>query len=122
MAVTGGIWVLTSAGADVWWIPFGALAFANVLSLTFGLVAAGRMTKPVQSPVSFRSVMRSGRWLLLVGLLPTGSAFLAAVLVSRFSSTETLGYAEAARVLGQPILVLALGISASLGPRSMEAA
>ena len=117
-----GIGLCTSRAVDPGWIPFGVLAAANVLSLGLGLGAAERVTPVRGRSLGLISAARSGRWLLLVGLLPTGTAFVAATLVSRLASGESLGYAEAARVLGQPVLVLALGLSASLSPRSMESA
>ena len=43
-------------------------------------------------------------------------------LVVLLAGPEAAGFAEAARVVGQPILVLAMGLTAVLRPRSMEAA
>jgi O-antigen/teichoic acid export membrane protein len=42
-------------------------------------------------------------------------------LIERLASLSAVGYAEAARIAAHPILVLAFGLSAVLGPRSMEA-
>jgi hypothetical protein len=36
------------------------------------------------------------------------------VIVTRLDTPEALGYAEAARIVGQPIFVLAVGLSALL--------
>ena len=44
------------------------------------------------------------------------------MIIAGLASPEDLGYAEAARVVAQPILVLAAGLSAVLSPRAMRAA
>jgi O-antigen/teichoic acid export membrane protein len=44
------------------------------------------------------------------------------LLIVKLAGPEALGLAEAARVAAQPILVLAVGLNAVLGPRGMEAA
>jgi O-antigen/teichoic acid export membrane protein len=66
-------------------------------------------------------LMRSGRWLLAIEAITAGATFLASVIVTRLDTPEALGYAEAARIVGQPIFVLAVGLSAVLNPRAMEA-
>ena len=66
-------------------------------------------------------LMRSGRWLLAIEAITAGATFLASVIVSRLDDPAALGYAEAARIVGQPIFVLAVGLSAVLNPRAMEA-
>jgi O-antigen/teichoic acid export membrane protein len=48
--------------------------------------------------------------------------FAVATLVSHLAGAAALGYAEAARVLSQPPYVLSTGLSAVLGPRSVQAA
>jgi hypothetical protein len=65
--------------------------------------------------------MRSGRWLLAIEAITARATFLASVIVSRLDTPQALGYAEAARIVGQPIFVLAVGLSAVLNPRAMEA-
>jgi O-antigen/teichoic acid export membrane protein len=47
---------------------------------------------------------------------------VAAAIITRLASPEALGFAEAARVVSQPILVLATGMGAVLNPRAVEAA
>jgi O-antigen/teichoic acid export membrane protein len=61
-------------------------------------------------------------WLLLVGLLSSATGVIAGIVIARISGPDTLGYLEAARVVAQPVLVFALGLSAVLGPRLMRAA
>jgi O-antigen/teichoic acid export membrane protein len=107
-----------------WWIPLGSLAVANFVSGAFGVLISTRwlQTEWTGTALGWRQTLNSGKWLLLGGLTSPAAAFLAGALIVHLSSTEALGYAEAARIVGQPILVLALGLSATLGPRSMEAA
>jgi hypothetical protein len=45
-----------------------------------------------------------------------------AAIVAGLAGAQVLGYAEAARVVAQPVLVLATGLTAVLAPRAMEAA
>jgi O-antigen/teichoic acid export membrane protein len=102
------------------WVPFGALAAANLLSLLVGLtspraLSGGRDGMPVSE------LLVPGRWIFLSGLMSPAAGFLAAALVSALAGAEALGYAEAARVIAQPVWVLAVGLSQVLGPRSMEA-
>ena len=106
------------------WVPFAALATANLISLTAGVAGAPRRgTDYSADAVNLRlsELLHRGRWLLAVGLLPTTFGFVAAVLIVELSGAEALGHAEAARVLTQPLLVLSTGLSAFMGPRSMEA-
>lgn len=107
------------------WMPFGVLALANGISLCFGILVALRLRptdQPGRSALDLRAALVSGRALLLAGLLSPASVFVAAAITSALAGAEALGYAEAARVIGQPIFVLGMGLSSVLGPRSMEAA
>ena len=114
--------VLIAVDAPVSWIPFGSLAMANLVSLVVGMALAQASSARVGPALHFGELARSGRWLLLVGLVASGGEFLAGTLVSHLADLSALGYAEAARVIGRPLPVLALGLSAVLGPRSMQAA
>jgi len=120
--VLGAVGMWSAAGVPAEWVPFGALAAANALSLSAGVLLAMR-TGGVPPPVRHRlqDLLRAGRWLLAIGLLPTGAGFAAAVIISRLAGVDALGHAEAARILTQPLFVLSTGLSAFLGPRSMEA-
>lgn len=115
---------LRLAGVAPWWVPFGALALANLASLGLGLVLARRREHPaaVPPPTRLRDVMRSGRWLLLTSLVPTAAAFVASVVASHLAGAALLGHAEVARLGGQPLLVLATGLSATMGPGIIAAA
>jgi len=106
------------------WIPFGALAIANVISLSVALLLSGaqRLAAAELPILRFRDLARPGRWLLVQAVLPMASAFIAAWMITVLATPEALGYADAARIAAQPILVLGMGLSAVLSPRAMEAA
>jgi O-antigen/teichoic acid export membrane protein len=111
------------AGISPPWVPFGALAAANVVSLATALVVSReRLHGPETIVLRAGALLGAGRWLMVVGLLPTVTAFAAGALVAHLAGPDVLGLAEAARVAGQPILVLTIGLSAVLGPLSMRAA
>ena len=121
-----GLGALHEAGVAATWIPFGALAIANTFSLAAGLIAARRGARNARDGADpdygFGDLARGGSWLVGGGLLNPATGFVSAALVSRLASAAALGYAEAARVVAQPVWVLAVGLSSVLGPRSMEAA
>ena len=134
LVVVVGILLFLETGIPPWWCPFGVLAVANLVSLAAG-VAMGRGREPAPSSASvsttaaasppdprFRDVSRLGGWLLLVGLIPNVATFFASALVARLAGAAMLGYAEAARLVAMPMLVVARGLSAVLGPRLMDAA
>lgn len=122
-SVTAAITALWVAPIDVAWVPFGGLALGNLVSLTFGLVLVRRAhVQPLPGPITLRSLASSGRYLVVSQLVPTGAAFLAAAIISRLAGAAELGYAEAARLAAQPVLVAALGLAAVFEPRFMEAA
>jgi len=105
------------------WIPFGSLICANIVSSTLGLVRAGgfgRWKAPAE--LKARVLVRSGRWLLAQALIPTGAVFLAATVITSLAGAVAMGHAEAARIVAQPVLVFATGLTAVLGPRVMAAA
>jgi O-antigen/teichoic acid export membrane protein len=112
-------------GIGKWWVPLGSLAFGNLVSLVVGLVWV-RATMPpalgtALDALPLFDIWQLGRWLLLLALLEAGSAFLAAATVAEISGAAALGYAEAARVVAQPVMVFAWGLSGVLGPRSVRA-
>jgi O-antigen/teichoic acid export membrane protein len=114
--------VFEAAGLAPGWRPFGALAIANVLSGAVGLVLIRRHLRPGPLPrLRVARLARSGRWLLLVEVATAGAMFVASALVNRLAGPEALGDAEAARIVAQPVFVLAQGLIAVLGPRLMEA-
>lgn len=109
------------------WVPFGALSLANLLSLTVGVFFGIRLGRRADAPppkevLRFAGLARAGMWLVWGGMLNPATGFVSAALVSHLASAAALGYAEAARVVAQPVWVLAVGLSFVLTPRSMEAA
>ena len=110
-------------GVPVVWMPYGSLIFANLVSSTFGLVRAGGVGRwRTPDGLQPRALVNSGRWLLAQALIPTGAAFLAATVITTLAGAAAMGYAESARVVAQPVLVFATGLTAVLGPRVMGSA
>jgi O-antigen/teichoic acid export membrane protein len=120
-ASLGIMWLLD---APIAWIPFGALAIANVGSSSLGLYLVKRDNAGavIDKSVRFRDISHSGKWLLLTAIIPAAVAFVSANIITYLASPEALGYAEAARIVGQPILVLGSGLTFALRPRAMESA
>lgn len=110
-------------------IPFGVLACANAVSLGVAVILASNvalppsahLTPPDPSGPTLRELVGSGRWLLVAQASTEVGGFLAASLLARLGSVEALGFAEAARILGRPVLVLMTGMAAVLGPRLIAA-
>ncbi len=124
VAVAMAILVCKIAGVlSTWWVPLGALAFANLTSLSVGVRHASRSESGPATPAVLRpeEIRRSGRWLALLGLLDAGTIFVVAAVVAKVAGAAALGYAEAARIAANPVMVLAWGLSAVLGPRSVRA-
>ncbi len=121
--------VAAAVGAMMWrhvpvvWVPFGALAAANAVSITVALLfVASELSVPAPLGRGLRSLARSGKWLLTQALVPSIAGFIAAALITTLAGAEAYGFAEAARVVAQPILVLGTGLTAVLGPKAMAAA
>lgn len=104
------------------WVPFGALALANGVSLLTGWLRARPPPDPRTHALALSAMLRNGRWLLVAGLAPGLSQFAVAALVAWLAGAAALGHAEAARVVAQPVFVLGMGLQSVLGPRLMEAA
>jgi O-antigen/teichoic acid export membrane protein len=123
VTVTAAILLCIVARVPVWWVPFGALAFANLASAAVGLRHANIAGTTADASAALRreEIRRSGRWLVFLALLDAGSIFAVAALVASIAGAASLGYAEAARIAANPVMVLALGLSAVLGPRSVRA-
>jgi O-antigen/teichoic acid export membrane protein len=102
------------------WVPFGALTLANLVTTTAGIALARGAVGSIPRPPLER-LLAAGRWLTVLGLLPSLAAFVSGVLVATLAGAAALGYVEATRVGSQPLFVLVTGLSAVLGPRLMEA-
>lgn len=120
----GSIGAMSLADVPVAWIPFGSLAIANTLSMAFGrfLIYKDRRGAVAPGHVTFRELSLQGRWLLFQAIIPALAAFLTANIITYLASPEAMGYAEAARIVAQPIMVAASGLTSALRPRVMEAA
>jgi O-antigen/teichoic acid export membrane protein len=69
----------------------------------------------------FRELAVKGKWLVVQASATAVAGFAVAAIITRLAGPEALGFAESARVVAQPILVLASGFTAVLAPRSIEA-
>jgi O-antigen/teichoic acid export membrane protein len=123
--LAAGVGVTSLVVADVAsaWIPFGALAFANAVSLSVAWSLALRVGPTGGRPrLRLRALVASGKWLLLQASAPSIAGFAAAALIAWLAGPVALGHAEAARIVAQPVLVFATGLTAVLAPRVMESA
>lgn len=115
--------VMIALDAPVAVMPFGSLAIANALSLTTGIILGDVFGQErLDEPLRFMELAKQGRWLLTQALVPSLAHFAVAAIITSLAGAEILGYTEAARVVAQPVLVLATGLTAVLAPRAMEAA
>lgn len=121
VVVSLGVMLLIDAPVAV--MPFGSLAVANALSLGTGLILGDVFRqKRLDEPLRFWELAREGRWLLIQAMIPSLAHFAVAAIIVALAGAEALGYTEAARVVAQPVLVFATGLTAVLAPRSMKAA
>jgi hypothetical protein len=115
------LWVL---GVRPSWIPFTGLIAANAASISVGTALCLRNSghSSPDGDYQFRNLFKMGGWLTGAGMVTAGSAFVASAVVSLIAGQAILGFAEAARVVAQPLNVLALGVGFVINPRSMAAA
>jgi O-antigen/teichoic acid export membrane protein len=120
--VVAAIGVMFILEVEKAWIPFGALAAANAVSLTVSRLLV-RQAAPSSEPdlPTLRTLVFRGRWLVVQSAAPSVMGFAVAAIIPALAGPEALGFAESARVVAQPILVLAAGLTAVLAPRSMKA-
>jgi len=117
------IGVLIAMDVAAAWIPFGALAVANLISLLLGFVLARPATsESAPERLDPRGLTRSGIWLMTGVGIPPITAFAAASIITFAAGPEVLGFAEAARVAAHPVLVLGTGLGYVMGPRIMRGA
>ena len=103
------------------WLPLGALAAGDLLSLIMAMVRRG-IPGGRELRYRVRDLAGTGVWLLVGAMVAPAAGFLISFLVTRLAGSADLGLAEAARIAAQPALVLAVGLSAVLRPEAMEAA
>lgn len=119
VAVVGALLVMQLSGIAPSWAPLGSLVVANIVSLSFGLLMSRdawrvRPTAPV--------VTVSGLWLAASSISAFGGTLVASLVMTLIAGPEIVGFAEAARVAAQPVLVVTTGVTAALAPRHLRAA
>lgn len=123
LGVATGLVALILFGVDSLWIPFSSLAMANVLSSGTGIALSRRGSAALSSALpKIRTQLGSGRWLLATGLLAPVGGLVVQSIVLALANASVLGLAEAARVVGRPIMVVSTGLGQALAPRSISAA
>ena len=125
VSVVVGLIVAVSVDIAPTAIPFGVLAIANVISLAVGVFVSMKFADQDVAPrntTSLRDNFTAGRWLLTQEGSVELSSFLANIAVAEVVGLRLLGFAEAARIVSQPIFVIGRGLSESLQPRAMDAA
>ncbi len=120
-ALTLGI--LLSSPIPKPWIPFLGLAIGNLVSLVaaFTILHARGDGEHHQLDLSVRTLTRKGRWLLLGATGGLFCGFVMVALLTAMAGSAAAGYAEAARVLAQPVTVLAIGLLSVFNPEIMAA-
>ena len=114
--------VLLATDINRAWIPFGSLGFANVVSVTVGLVFADAHRRTdLLAGLDFRRLVSSGKWLVTRSAIPAAAAFAAANILTSLAGPVVFGYAEAARQVAQPVVVLSIGLGSVMGPRAVRA-
>lgn len=112
-----------AADVDPLWVPFTALATANLASSGAGLVLARHAARgAAHGPPAVRSVARMGGWLVMATQADQVGNFIGIALLGSIAGAAAVGEFEAARQLAQPLFVVATGLMAVLRPRVMTAA
>jgi hypothetical protein len=121
VVVAATLTALWAGGVGRPWVPFTALAVGNAVSLMTG-VALARSAGEHRLGLSLARVLRSGVWLLSGSGFRFFAAFASIAIVTARVGAAPAGYAEAARVLAQPVTVLAIGMLSVFSPDIMAAA
>jgi hypothetical protein len=104
------------------WVPFGALAAANIVSGGFGLWK-GKPGHRAPMLLKLRTLfVTMGGWIVVGNVLSASGPFLNFALLTGLGNSTDVGNGEGARVLAQPVTVLVIGLLAVLNPEIMEAA
>jgi O-antigen/teichoic acid export membrane protein len=119
--VAGVLITLSIGGIDPAWVPFTALAAGNIASAGAGFVHASRSQMVVpRLGARWGELLAAGGWLLGGELWGLTSGVLAIAAVTSVAGASDVGFAEAARVLSQPVPVAAIGVLSVLAPSLMD--
>ena len=117
------LFVFDAMGIDQVWIPYLALAGANAASLLLGVFLVGSVNQGIaEEPPRFKAMARSAWWLLYISLPGPALGLVVNAIVLNLADAVALGFAEAARQVARPLLVVTTGLGMSLRPRSFAAA
>ncbi len=119
LAVVAALLVMRSTAVDPAWAPLGSLVIANTISLGFGLWISRQAWRVRHAAPA---VTVSGGWLAASSVSAYGGTLAASVVMTLVAGPEIVGFAEAARVAAQPVLVVTTGVAAALASRHLRAA
>lgn len=97
-------------------LPLTALALGSTVPVLVAL-----LDSHTSLGLPERTVLRRGTPLSIAAFLPVAASYVASFLVATLAGPEELGFAEAARVVATPVMVVGAGLSAALAPGLMEA-
>ncbi len=121
LAAVVALYWLHARGVPRAWVPFGALTLANLASVTVAYGLSGFWRVADQVRVGLGELVEAGRWLVSATVVSRGADLIGSALIGGLGGAAALGFAEAARVVAQPVVVLGTGLSSVIGPRAMEA-
>jgi O-antigen/teichoic acid export membrane protein len=103
-------------------VPFGALVIGNVASGVAGYRAA-RVARgqSLLGGERIADIVRGGGWLTVGTAYGFATSLASVTILADRSGAAAAGQTEAARVLSQPVTVVAVGILAVFGPEMMSA-
>jgi len=111
--------ILSQTGLPLVAVPLAALAAGNAAAALWVAV----LQPPGEAPrLPVRMIYGRGKYLVASSAAPLAAGFVTANLVIAFGGAALLGFAEAARVVAQPVFVGATGLSMVTNPRVMSAA
>jgi O-antigen/teichoic acid export membrane protein len=111
--------ILSQSGLPLVAVPLAALAAGNAAAALWVAILRPSEEAP---RLAARMIYRRGKYLVASSAAPLAAGFITANLVIAFGGAALLGFAEAARVVAQPVFVGATGLSMVTNPRVMAAA
>lgn len=113
------VFALMAAHAPAPAIPMSALTASNLTAIGAVWVSAARSPR---ATLNISILIHRGRFLLPSAVLPVAAGLLGSYFVAAIAGASYLGQAEAARLVAQPVGVLAMGLLAVGSPTLMETA